>query len=84
MIILDTNHISILERRNADSGRLLTRLAVVPVSDVRVTVISYEEQIRGWTAAIAATKNTEAQVMQYARLLAQLENYCNFSILPFD
>lgn len=84
MFILDTNHISILERRGLEAGRLLLRLADVPASDIHVTVISYEEQIRGWTAAIAATKNSSAQVMQYSRLLAQLENYCNLAILPFD
>ena len=84
MLILDTNTISILERRGVEAGRLLARLASVPSSDIYVTIISYEEQIRGWTAAIAATRNTSAQVLQYARLLTQLENYCNLSILPFD
>lgn len=83
MVILDTNHISILERRGPDANPLLLRLSEIPVSDVRVTVISYEEQIRGWTAAIAAAKNASAQVMLYARLLAQLANYCNLSILPY-
>jgi tRNA(fMet)-specific endonuclease VapC len=83
MVILDTNHISILERRGPDAYPLLIRLADVPISDVRVTVISYEEQIRGWTAAVAAAKSSSAQVMQYVRLLAQLENYCNLSILPY-
>ena len=83
MVILDTNHISILERRGPDAHPLLIRLAAIPISDVHVTVISYEEQIRGWTAAIAAAKSSAAQVMQYARLLAQLENYCNLSILPY-
>ncbi len=54
----------ILERRGLEAGRRLLRLANVPASDIHVTVISYEEQIRDWTAAIAATKNTSAQVMQ--------------------
>ena len=84
MFILDTNPISILERRGANADRLVNRLAEIPSSEIFVTVISYEEQIRGWTAALGATKNTSAQVLQYARLLAQLENYCNLSILPFD
>ena len=57
MVILDTNHISILERRGPDAYPLLVRLADIPVSDVRVTVISYEEQIRGWTAAIAFARS---------------------------
>jgi tRNA(fMet)-specific endonuclease VapC len=83
MVILDTNHISILERRGAGAYPLLARLAEIPASDVWVAVISYEEQIRGWTAAIASAKNSSAQVLQYARLLTQLENYCNLSILPY-
>jgi tRNA(fMet)-specific endonuclease VapC len=83
MVILDTNHISILERRGVDTRRLMIRLSEIPVSDVHVTVISYEEQIRGWTAAIAATKNSAAQVLLYARLQTQLENYFNLSILPY-
>ena len=84
MYILDTNPISIIERRGPSSEKLLARLAMAAPSDVYVTVVSYEEQIRGWTAAIAATKNTSAQVVQYARLLGQLEAYCNRAILPFS
>ena len=83
MVILDTNHISILEQRGPIASPLLLRLAKHPLSDVYVTVISYEEQIRGWMAAIAATKHGAAQVMQYSRLLMQLENYCNLSVLPY-
>lgn len=84
MHILDTNPISVLERRGLDSVTLITYLSSLPSEDIYVTVISYEEQIRGWTAAIAASKSTSAQVLQYARLLTQLENYCNLSILPFN
>jgi tRNA(fMet)-specific endonuclease VapC len=83
MVILDTNHISILERRGPGAHPLLLRLADIPVSEVCVTIISYEEQVRGWMATLAAAKNNSAQVIQYARLLAQLENYCNLSILPY-
>jgi len=82
--ILDTNPISVIERRGPNSERLLARLGNVDASTVYVTVVSYEEQIRGWTAAIAATRNTSAQVIQYARLLGQLETYCNRAILPFS
>jgi len=83
MVILDTNHISILERRGADAYPLMARLAAIPASDVCVTVISYEEQVRGWMAAIAATKSSSAQVLHYSRLMTQLENYCNLSVLPY-
>jgi tRNA(fMet)-specific endonuclease VapC len=70
MHILDTNYISILERRSPEADQLLGRLAAIPTQEIRVTVISYEEQIRGWMAAIGATKNSAVQVLQYERLLA--------------
>lgn len=84
MYILDTNPISVLERHGAEAARLIAFLDDIPSKDIHVTVISYEEQIRGWTAVLAASRNSSAQVMPYSRLLMQLGNYCNLSILPFD
>jgi tRNA(fMet)-specific endonuclease VapC len=84
LYILDTNPISILERRGPESEPIITYLEEIPPSEIYVTVISYEEQIRGWMSVIAATKDTNAQVKYYNRLLKQLENYGNLSILPFD
>src|SRR5258708_25671006 len=83
MVVLDTNHICVLERRGANASHLIDRVSTIPISDIRVTVISYEEQIRGWMAAIAAAKRSDEQVKLYGRLLVQPENYCNLSILPF-
>lgn len=84
MYILDTNHISVLERRGPEADTLLTRLAEIPVADVVVTIISYEEQVRGWMAAISRSKNSTMEVSFYRRLLEQLENYCSLTILQFD
>lgn len=84
MYILDTNLISILERRGVETVRLNTYLNTLPPDAIYVTVISYEEQIRGWMAALGAAQNSAAQVRPYARLTMQLDNYCNLQILPFD
>jgi tRNA(fMet)-specific endonuclease VapC len=84
LYILDTNHISVLERRGDETTRLLARLAAVSVIAVHVSIVSYEEQIRVWANAIAGAKSSAAQVSLYQRLHAQLENYCNLSILQFD
>lgn len=83
MVILDTNHLSILERHGSTTSSLLRRLTEIPITDVYVTVISYEEQLRGWLATIANAKDSPTQVLQYSRLLKQLENYCNLSVLPY-
>ncbi len=84
MPILDTNPVTIIERRNADYPRLAAYLETFPLEAIYVTVISYEEQVRGWMAALGSARNPTAQVLPYTKLLEQLENYCNLQILPFD
>lgn len=84
MVVLDTDHISILERRGPEASRLVARLSQIPSTDVHVTIISYEEQIRGWMSAIAGAKTSAAEVSLYARLNAQLENYCDLFVLPYS
>ena len=50
------------------------------------TIITFEEQTRGWlaTTARAQTKPRAYQIDAYARLLAHLENYGTRQVLPFD
>jgi hypothetical protein len=66
--ILDTNPISILERRGSEAERLMVYLSTLSSEDIYVTVISYEEQIRGWTAAIALVNNANACNSERTRL----------------
>jgi hypothetical protein len=54
MIILDSDHVSFLQRpRSVESERLLRRLAGSNDRDTAVTVISVEVQMRGWLQVIA-------------------------------
>lgn len=50
MLILDTDHLSILERGGAESLRLRERLATQPPEEVATTIINFEEHGRGWLA----------------------------------
>ncbi len=63
---------------------LRMRLAALPPTEVATTIISYEEQMRGWIAYIARTRSITPQVEAYRRLRRQLENYCQTPVLPFD
>jgi len=85
MVILDTDHMSVLERREEPSLRtLLHRLAELLPSDVVTTVISYEEQMRGWMAYLARARSMAQQITAYGRLLAHLDNYRRIPVLEFD
>ncbi len=84
MYLLDTDHISLLARGGAESGRIVRRIAVVPPAEVTVCIVSYEEQMRGWLAEIAAARSPERQKSKYYELGRMLRYYCATPILPFD
>jgi tRNA(fMet)-specific endonuclease VapC len=85
MVVLDTDHMSLLERSGAQgSATLRARLATLQPAEVVTTIISYEEQVHGWMAYIARTRSITQQVDSYRRLHRQLDNYCRIPILAFD
>lgn len=75
MHILDTDHLILLQRESAAGLRLLLRLQTSGV-DFVATVISYEEQTRGWMGNLAKAKNFDEQVAAYQRLQQHALNYC--------
>ncbi len=84
MYIFDTDHLSVLERGGDKAQRLMQRLANVNSTQVAASIISYEEQMRGWLSYIAKAKTVEQQVEPYKQLKQQLTNYCTIPILEFD
>jgi tRNA(fMet)-specific endonuclease VapC len=85
MIVLDTDHLSVLERSDQPgSVPLRARLAHVPPAEVVTTIITYEEQMRGWMAYLARTRSVAHQVEAYRRLLQHLDNYRRIPVLAFD
>jgi tRNA(fMet)-specific endonuclease VapC len=82
MVILDTDHMSMLERREQPGvDNLLARLAELPPLEVVTTVISYEEQMRGWIAFLARAQSMAHQITAYGRLLSHLDNYRRIPVL---
>ena len=84
MYILDTDHLSILERGGATSQRLLQRLATVDPTQLGASIISYEEQMRGWLSYVAKAQTIDGQIEAYRQMKRQLENYCTIPIIEFD
>jgi len=85
MIVLDTDHLSVLERNTLPgSTALRAHLAHLPPDEVVTTIISYEEQMHGWMAYLAQSRSVAQQVVAYGRLLQHLGNYRRIPILEFD
>lgn len=85
MIILDTDCMSLLQRENILlSSQLQRNLDKFPVYEIYTTIISFEEQMRGWLAFVARSKTLDEQVYAYQKLHSFLNNYRNALILDFD
>ena len=85
MILLDTDHLSILrsdpsERRT----RLTSRLAAVVGEEIGTTIITVEEQMRGWLASIAKERQAHRQVRSYDELADLFEFFADYHIVRFD
>ena len=84
MFILDTDHFSLMEwREGVARQNLLDRLSQVPPETVFTTIITYEEQTRGWMAYAARARKTAQQVEAYAKLRRHLDIYSRVQVLEF-
>jgi tRNA(fMet)-specific endonuclease VapC len=85
MVILDTDLITLLSRRdNEASIRLGRRLEHLPNADIVTTIITYEEQMRGWLAFVAKARHLPDEIKAYDRLVVHVKFYRGIPTLPFN
>ena len=85
MLVLDTDHVSLLLRPESREGAALEdRLAALGGGKVATTIVTFEEQFRGWLAVIAKARRPDQLVTAYGRLQAFLGAFRQIPVLPFD
>jgi tRNA(fMet)-specific endonuclease VapC len=85
VFVLDTDHLTFLEHgQSVESERLRARLKGLNDAEIAVTIVSFEEQTRGWLAYLARARTLTQQVEAYARLRQLVENYRIIPLLDFD
>lgn len=84
MVLLDTDHMSLLERGGAEGSRIRDRLRAVAPDEIATAIVTYEEQVRGWMARLARDTHPERQIEDYLELKRQLNNYCKIAIIEYD
>jgi tRNA(fMet)-specific endonuclease VapC len=85
MYILDTDLFSLTERTDSHaSQRLLFRLSNHRQVKWATTIITFEEQMRGWMAWLAQARTFEQQVERYRKLQIMLNRYRDTAVLGFD
>ena len=85
MLVLDTDHLSLMEWNQCLARKtLLQRLSAVSPDEVFTTVVTYEEQTRGWMAYAARARTTSQQIDMYRKLERHLDLYRRVWVLGFD
>jgi tRNA(fMet)-specific endonuclease VapC len=84
--ILDTDHFTLAELPDSPEYLCLhARVLQLSANDRLVTtIITYEEQTRGWLAYAAKSRDVSHQIKAYRRLKRHLQNYLGFEVLDFD
>lgn len=85
ILILDTDHLTLVQRQTEPAhSRLRARIDAFPQEDVRTTIVSFEEQMRGWLSTIARSKNKSQEIAAYQRLDNMLVFFSSIPVLPYD
>lgn len=85
MYIFDTDHLGVLQRQSGNGfENLVSRLAEIDQSSFYTTIISFHEQINGWTKYIKNSTQVEKTVTGYWRLESILNDFSRAQVLPFQ
>ena len=84
MIVLDTDHMSLLEWTNSPIAlKLARRLEQSASENIATTVVNYEEQFRGWLPFLSS-KKVKDQIEGYRKLIVQLNIYGRLRMLTYE
>ena len=86
VVLLDTDHFSILQREVASESRLLqNRLGRFPGAAVKVSIISFQEQSQGWLAWIRRARKPADILRGFHDFQELLKHYSGkYEVLRFD
>jgi tRNA(fMet)-specific endonuclease VapC len=83
--LLDTDHISILQKQSGpDYAILIGRLAQVPRADLAFCIVSFHEQVLGCNAFVAQARTPADVVRGYRMFDRVLSAFAAAVVLPFD
>jgi tRNA(fMet)-specific endonuclease VapC len=80
--ILDTDHISLFQRGNPT---VIRKIQSMSYQEIVVTIVTYEEQIRGWLKIISrSSSDFEQLTFGYGKLNETLDFYRTKTVLDFN
>jgi tRNA(fMet)-specific endonuclease VapC len=84
MYLLDTDHLTVFDRGGLSAQSLLAKMSQIDPDEIATTIISYEEQTRGWLSYIAKANSLDDQVLAYSKLQRHLAKFRAATVIGFD
>lgn len=85
MILLDTDQLTVLYfTEHPRCAALTAKLKACEQEQLAISVVSVEEQTRGWLAVIRRHRDVHRQIVAYARLIELIECLKRWKFAPFD
>jgi tRNA(fMet)-specific endonuclease VapC len=84
VILLDTDHINVLQSMALQVTALRANMTASADQDFATTAITIEEQMRGWLALIHRSSDVHLQIPAYDRLVGLFDFFGRWRIAPFD
>ena len=81
LYVLDTDHLTLLRRGHAD---VVARVAATPPSEIAITIVSIEEQFRGWFTQVRKARDAAHLARAYEGLFDVIEMARRLPVLPFS
>ena len=85
MYVLDTDHLVIIQQQIRPQFAILTdRMSNFSQRDFFVSVVSFHEEVLGWTTYLSRAKTGDPIVKAYLRLSRMLTDFAALQVLEFD
>lgn len=85
MYLFDTDHLGFLQFPNSSEFQNLSvRLGQHSPDHFFISIVSFHEQVNGWTAYVAGNKQTYQLVRGYEKLEGIPQDFSNAQLLPFS
>lgn len=81
LYVLDTDHVTLLRKGHAE---VVARVAAKPENDIAITIISIEEQFRGWFTQVRKARDAARLARAYAGLFDVIDMAKKVTVLPFS
>jgi len=85
MYLFDTDHFGIYQQKSGpDCAKLVARMSERNYEDLFVPIISFHEQVMGWSTYLHQKRNAEQVIRAYRRLEAILHDFAKADVVGFD